>query len=105
MSLASLRVLQSVERVFVTHLAARLYQSQCDNRTILSGSFSFFFQVQMVVTVQAVELKYRTRFKRQSSRTPGTTIVFSKSLYVFFLTRTVSVNLGCEHATDLSSPD
>lgn len=49
----------------------------------------------MVVTVQAVELKYRTRFKPQSSRTPGTTIAFSKWLYVLFLTRTVSVNLGC----------
>lgn len=44
------------------------------------------FQVQTVVSVQAAEAKYKSRFKPQSSRTPGTTIAFSKSLDVIFNT-------------------
>lgn len=59
----------------------------------------------MVVIVQAAEVRYRTRFKQQSSRTPGTTIVFSKSFYGSFLTRTVSVKSVPRTRTDLSFPE
>lgn len=94
MSLAYLRMLQRLKRASVTHLAGRLYR-KCNHPFWV---VFFFFQVQMVVTVQAVEVKYRTRFKLQSSRTPGTTIAFSKFLFVLFLTRGLRVNLSFEHA-------
>lgn len=49
---------------------------------------SFVFQVQMLVTVRAVEEKFKTRFTWKSSRTPGTTPAFSESTII---------NNACEH--------
>lgn len=58
----------------------------------------------MVVTVQAVALKCRTRFKRRSSRTPGTTTAFSRSLNVIFNTHGERKSVS-RTRTDLSLPN